>query len=177
MNHRFAVSSNNSRTRSVGLPATLTHDEWTRTVAFFSGLCAYCAASPAAHLDHFIPVARGGGTTSGNCLPSCAGCNLKKSGKHPDELAGDIVSRLPFLRSYLASVSTGQDTGERTREPNSEVVGVRIPHDVLAPLDARVASLNASGDVPSKVTRAGLILHLVRSAVAEWKRAEKGGGA
>lgn len=59
----------------------------------------------------------------------------------------------------------------------SEVVGVRIPHDVLAPLDARVASLNASGDVPSKVTRAGLILHLVRSAVAEWKRAEKGGGA
>lgn len=114
MNHRFAVSSNNSRTRSMGLPATLTHDEWTRTVAFFSGLCAYCAASPAAHIDHFIPVAHGGGTTPGNCLPACEACNRKKNGKHPDELAGDIVSRLPFLRSYLASVSTGQNTAPRT---------------------------------------------------------------
>lgn len=56
----------------------------------------------------------------------------------------------------------------------SEVVGVRVPLDVLAAVDARVASLNASGDVPSKVTRAGLILHLIRAAVGEWQRAEKG---
>lgn len=64
---------------------------------------------------------------------------------------------------------------EPTKRPpsveGSEVVGVRIPRDLLASVDARVEALNASGDVPSKVTRAGLLLHVVRAAVAEWERA------
>ena len=50
----------------------------------------------------------------------------------------------------------------------SEVVGVRIPRDLLAVVDARVDALNTSGDVPSKVTRAGLILHTIRAAAAGW---------
>lgn len=54
----------------------------------------------------------------------------------------------------------------------SEVVGVRVPRDVLAAVDARVEALNTSGDVPSKVTRAGLILHVIRGAVTEWERAK-----
>jgi hypothetical protein len=54
----------------------------------------------------------------------------------------------------------------------SEVVGVRIPRDLLAAVDARVDALNTSGDVPSKVTRAGLLLHVIRGAVTEWERSK-----
>lgn len=42
--------------------------------------CAYCG-TPAARIerDHVIPVAEGGGTTAGNVVPACRGCNASKS--------------------------------------------------------------------------------------------------
>lgn len=70
---------------------------------------------------------------------------------------------------------TAKPTTPQKRPPSiegSEVVGVRMPRELLAAVDARVEKLNTSGDVPSKVTRAGLILHVIRGAVAEWERAK-----
>lgn len=50
--------------------------------------CIYCGAkkiesAPIFHLDHLIPVTRGGTNASVNLYPSCARCNLEKSNSHP----------------------------------------------------------------------------------------------
>jgi hypothetical protein len=42
--------------------------------------CFYCGAS-AKHLDHVIPISRGGCHSIGNLVPACASCNLLKSDK------------------------------------------------------------------------------------------------
>lgn len=46
-------------------------------IAFFGGCCAYCK-SPYAHIDHAIPLSRGGSQWPANLRPSCAPCNLAK---------------------------------------------------------------------------------------------------
>jgi 5-methylcytosine-specific restriction endonuclease McrA len=42
--------------------------------------CTYCGA-PAEHIDHIIPLARGGEHRIGNLTPACASCNLSKGAK------------------------------------------------------------------------------------------------
>jgi len=73
-----AWSANNARTRKLGLPSTLTAEQWRRTLDLFEGKCAYCEF-PAQCLDHYIPIRFGGGTTWANCVPSCLGCNSSKA--------------------------------------------------------------------------------------------------
>jgi 5-methylcytosine-specific restriction endonuclease McrA len=46
-----------------------------------SALCAYCTIKPSAHLDHVIPISRGGVTSIGNLIGSCALCNQSKGNK------------------------------------------------------------------------------------------------
>lgn len=52
-----------------------------RLVARFGGTCAYCQQEPYKHLDHVMPLARGGRHVIGNLLPSCSACNLSKGAK------------------------------------------------------------------------------------------------
>lgn len=42
--------------------------------------CIYCQAR-AEHIDHVIPISKGGIHSLGNLAPSCAKCNLSKGGK------------------------------------------------------------------------------------------------
>ena len=44
-------------------------------------LCAYCKKRPIEHLDHVIPLARGGSHGIGNLLPACQPCNQSKNKK------------------------------------------------------------------------------------------------
>lgn len=107
-----------------GLPATLTLPEWHRTVADFHGRCAYCGNADVSVIEHFVPVARGGGTTAGNCLPACEPCNSTKGGKHPDALDATLgAATLAGLRRYLTSRSTGADVVPRTPPPQRRRVG------------------------------------------------------
>ena len=46
----------------------------------YAGKCSYCG-SPAAHIDHIIPLSRGGQHRIGNLTPACASCNLSKGSK------------------------------------------------------------------------------------------------
>lgn len=39
--------------------------------------CAYCNA-PATHMDHVVPLSKGGSDVEHNCLPACQRCNLTK---------------------------------------------------------------------------------------------------
>jgi 5-methylcytosine-specific restriction endonuclease McrA len=45
--------------------------------------CLYCGA-PAEHVDHFIPLARGGRHVLDNLVAACKACNLSKGAKLPD---------------------------------------------------------------------------------------------
>lgn len=47
--------------------------------AMFFGRCAYCGAEDAGHVDHLIPLARGGSAFPSNLVPACRPCNQRKS--------------------------------------------------------------------------------------------------
>lgn len=64
-------------------PATLTLEQWLQTLEKFQWKCAYCQNMPGVIIEHFVPLALGGGTTQRNCVPSCYACNYKKGGVHP----------------------------------------------------------------------------------------------
>ncbi|MFE7198513.1 HNH endonuclease [Microbacterium oxydans] len=51
-----------------------------RLIDRFGGRCAYCPApiDVSFHLDHIVPLARGGHHAIGNLAPACPGCNLSK---------------------------------------------------------------------------------------------------
>jgi 5-methylcytosine-specific restriction endonuclease McrA len=58
----------------------VTQMDWERLVGRFDGCCAYCGEkSDDLHLDHVVPVSRGGRHGIGNALPACPGCNQSKT--------------------------------------------------------------------------------------------------
>ncbi len=59
---------------------------WKSRIA--SGVCHYCGrkvGAAALTLDHVVPVARGGRSTRGNCVPACRECNASKHAATPAE--------------------------------------------------------------------------------------------
>ena len=61
-------------------------DWWRAQIA--PGVCHYCGrkvGSANLTLDHVIPVARGGRSTRGNCVPCCKDCNNRKRALTPAE--------------------------------------------------------------------------------------------
>lgn len=59
---------------------------WKNRIA--AGICHYCGErfSPEElTLDHLVPLARGGRSTRGNCVPACKECNNKKKYLTPVE--------------------------------------------------------------------------------------------
>lgn len=67
-------------------------DWWRAKIA--AGVCHYCGKKVGAEnltLDHVIPVARGGRSTRGNCVPCCKDCNNRKRYLTPaEQILGDI---------------------------------------------------------------------------------------
>ncbi len=54
------------------------------------GICHYCGKkfSPKElTMDHIVPVARGGKSNKGNCVPACKKCNTEKKLHTPADLA------------------------------------------------------------------------------------------
>lgn len=93
------VQRNCRRAKVVGLPHSLTLDQWMVAVKHFNGLCAYCQKAPYDTLEHFLSLSLGGGTTTDNCVPSCTGCNNKKRNYPPDALVR-IFSQETLDRIY-----------------------------------------------------------------------------
>lgn len=107
---RDQVYRHNKRTANLGLPATLTREQWMKTRWHFQHKCVYCGweCDPyggAIYLDHFIPVCYGGGTTYDNCVPTCCDCNRRKSSTHPDDLDWVPQDVLDRIRAYLADTA------------------------------------------------------------------------
>lgn len=76
------LSANLNRTTKANLPSTLTLSEWLAILDAHDHSCAYCGGDFEA-IEHVIPVAQGGGTTSDNCVPTCKSCNSKKHARTP----------------------------------------------------------------------------------------------
>jgi 5-methylcytosine-specific restriction endonuclease McrA len=55
-----------------------------------NGKCFYCGKKVGStyHVDHVIPLARGGSNGPENLVIACPKCNLKKSAQHPMDFAG-----------------------------------------------------------------------------------------
>lgn len=60
------------------LPNTLTEKQWEAIKAKYKYKCAYCGKKRKLTMDHVIPVAKGGGLTKNNIVPSCQSCNSRK---------------------------------------------------------------------------------------------------
>ena len=61
-------------------------DWWRSRIA--AGVCHYCGRQVGAGnltMDHVIPIARGGRSTRGNCVPCCRECNASKKAFTPAE--------------------------------------------------------------------------------------------
>lgn len=58
------------------------HEPYSRTaiLARWGHMCAYCPAF-ATHLDHVVPLSKGGADKESNIVPACAACNLSKGAK------------------------------------------------------------------------------------------------
>ena len=59
---------------------------WKNRIA--KGVCHYCGQTVAPKdltLDHIVPLARGGRSTKGNCVPACKDCNNRKQSLLPLE--------------------------------------------------------------------------------------------
>jgi len=93
------------RASSVNQPATLTLQQWLDTLDYFNWKCAYCLQSYKG-IEHYLPIALGGGTTQKNCLPSCSTCNTRKKDKHPDDFKALFPSaNIARIAAYFASVA------------------------------------------------------------------------
>lgn len=47
--------------------------------------CAYCGAPDAPHVDHVIPLCRGGSAFPSNLVPACSSCNRRNNWRTPRE--------------------------------------------------------------------------------------------
>ena len=59
---------------------------WQNRIA--KGVCHYCGKMVPPKeltLDHLVPLARGGKSTKGNCVPACKDCNNRKKNLLPLE--------------------------------------------------------------------------------------------
>jgi hypothetical protein len=68
--------------RKLGTDVRLvTQRDLRRLIQRHHGLCAYCQIKPWQHIDHVIPLARGGRHSIGNLLPACQDCNQSKGAR------------------------------------------------------------------------------------------------
>ena len=87
------------RAERLGLSATLTIEQWYKTLGVFNWRCAYCGG-PLEAMDHVVPIDRRGGTTATNCVPACTSCNSAKGPRELSAYALDDDTFQLFLSLY-----------------------------------------------------------------------------
>lgn len=68
------------RARKLAARGYATVEQIEARVAYYGGKCAYCGG-PYEHLDHVVPLSRGGTEWPANFRPACKQCNLSKNNK------------------------------------------------------------------------------------------------
>jgi len=76
-------------------------DEWLALLRRHLGRCAYCGGTEGGiHMDHVIPLSRGGRHAIGNVVPACRKCNLSKGSKLLMEWKLGVMRRDRRTRSH-----------------------------------------------------------------------------
>lgn len=92
------------RAIKLGLPATLTLDEWIATLDYFNWTCAYCQGKYTV-IEHFTPLAHGKGTIKENCVPACHACNSLKGTYHPSQITDPtLIAGIERVYEFIASL-------------------------------------------------------------------------
>lgn len=78
--HRLAQAKRRTRKRSGGV-FVVTDRDIARLLERWRYRCAYCGTQTRLHLDHVVPLARGGRHSIGNLLPACQACNQSKNAR------------------------------------------------------------------------------------------------
>lgn len=76
------------RARKRNAKGSFTKDQWFEKCEFFNWQCYLCKKSltvESAHIEHRIPLSRGGTNWIANIAPACETCNLRKSNKTEKE--------------------------------------------------------------------------------------------
>lgn len=93
-----SVRANHQRRRArwSAVPVNdLTSDQWKEKLSGYGGLCHWCGheTGEGVHMDHVIPISRGGSHTICNVVPSCQSCNQSKGAMLPEEWLSKLESR------------------------------------------------------------------------------------
>lgn len=75
---------NTKRRDALKTAGEFTNIEWKHTVDAFDRKCAYCG-DVWEHIDHIVPLSKGGTNTIDNVAPACAQCNLSKNAAYLEE--------------------------------------------------------------------------------------------
>lgn len=84
--HMLVIKEQRRRARIKGVGGNLSKDIHARLMKLQKGKCAVCRTSlkrTRPHIDHHMPIAKGGTNTDDNVQLLCPHCNAKKSAKHP----------------------------------------------------------------------------------------------
>jgi gas vesicle protein len=131
------VYQHNNRAKRRGLINDLTLAQWSMCIGYFKNTCAYCGEplklGQKMARDHYIPVAKGGGTTATNIIPAChsgkgafvSGCNSLKKQADPVEFVykkfgkrkgGQIIAR---IEAYFEWVKQQDSPRNSPQEENN----------------------------------------------------------
>ena len=77
--HRQWVTNYRHRARTFGVDPVVGDFTKPDVIARYGDSCFYCETGAFEHLDHAIPVSKGGPHTLDNVRPSCAACNIAKA--------------------------------------------------------------------------------------------------
>lgn len=89
---KLRVLNRNYRARLRGAAGTHTTKDIETKYAEQKGRCYWCSTPLRGvyHLDHIIPLSKGGGNGPGNICCACPPCNLSKKAKMPSEFCGRL---------------------------------------------------------------------------------------
>lgn len=74
----------NRRALKIANGGRVSASEWQSVLARFDGQCAKCGANEDIHMDHVVPLSKGGSHSVDNIQPLCATCNMRKHTKVED---------------------------------------------------------------------------------------------
>lgn len=89
----FCVRQQKREALKLGLPSTLTFEQWELMKKHFNNSCCYCGRELPLHQEHFLALSKGGEYSHNNIVPSCQGCNSSKGPK-------DFFDWYPKYRYY-----------------------------------------------------------------------------
>lgn len=88
-----AAARDRRRARAAGAEGSYTKDDVRHLLSTQGRVCRYCSGQLTKfHVDHFIPLSRGGSNWPSNLVLSCPPCNWSKAGKMPWDFRPDLFS-------------------------------------------------------------------------------------